>query len=60
MSNLLKINPVISISFSRSIVDLRNKVIHAYDIIDETIIWKIIMQDIPLLQVEVQQLLQKE
>jgi len=59
MSNLLKINPDISVSYSRPIVDLRNKVIHGYDTIDETIIWKIIMKDIPLLQQEVQQLMKE-
>ena len=49
MSKLLKINPTIPISFSRIIVDLRNKVIHSYDTIDDILIWKIIMKDIPLL-----------
>ena len=57
MNNLLRINPAIPVSHVRPIVDLGNKVIHGYDTIDETIIWKIIMKDIPLLQQEVQQLL---
>ncbi|MDP4129460.1 MAG: DUF86 domain-containing protein [Bacteroidota bacterium] len=39
------------------IVDLRNRVIHTYDSFDETIIWKIIVIDIPLLLEEVDQLL---
>src|SRR6266516_78865 len=56
-NELLKINPDIALSHARIIVDLRNRVIHAYDTIDETIIWKIIMKDIPLLLTEVQQLL---
>ena len=60
MNNLLKMNPKISISHARPIVDLRNKVIHGYDAIDETILWKIIMKDIPLLQQEVQQLLKEK
>lgn len=60
MSNLLKINLNISVSHARPIVDLRNKVIHGYDTIDETIIWKIIMKDIPVLQEEVQQLLKEK
>ena len=42
-----------SISYSRIIVDLRNKVIHAYDSVDDILIWKIIMKDIPLLLEEV-------
>lgn len=60
MNNLLKINPAIPIPHARIIVDLRNKVIHGYDTIDETIIWKIIMKDIPLLQPEVENLLNQE
>jgi len=57
MSKLLKINPDIPISHGRVIVDLRNRVIHAYDNVDETIIWKIIMKDIPFLLAKVQNLL---
>ncbi|MGI8952041.1 MAG: HepT-like ribonuclease domain-containing protein [Chitinophagaceae bacterium] len=59
MSNLLKINPLITISHTRPIVDLRNKVIHAYDAIDETILWKVIMKDIPVLFDEVKKLLKE-
>ena len=57
MSKLLKINPTISISYARIIVDLRNKVIHAYDSVDDILIWKIIMKDIPLLLEEAKKLL---
>jgi len=60
LNKLLKINPAIPISYTRQIVSLRNKVIHAYDTIDETIIWKIVMVDIPVLSEEVQQLLKDE
>ncbi len=45
---------------SRIIVDLRNRISHAYDSINDTIIWKIIMKDIPVLLTEVQQLLAQE
>ena len=41
VSRLLKIDSDIPISYSRVIVDLRNKVIHAYDSVDYNIIWKI-------------------
>lgn len=56
-SQLLKLNPKISLSYARLIVDLRNKVIHAYDTIDDMIIWKIVMKDIPVLLQEVNRLL---
>ena len=54
---LLRINPAISISFARIMVDLRNKIIHAYDAVNDTIIRKVIMKDIPLLAEEVAALL---
>jgi uncharacterized protein with HEPN domain len=59
ISKLLKINPLVPISNARFIVDLRNRVIHAYDAIDDVIIWKIIMKDIPILLQEVTVLLEK-
>lgn len=58
-NGLLKVNREISLSFARQIVDLRNRVIHAYDAIDEIIIWKIVMKDIPVLLEEVQRILTK-
>jgi uncharacterized protein with HEPN domain len=36
---------------------LRNKVIHAYDSVDDILIWKIIMKDLPLLLSESNNLL---
>lgn len=52
MARLLKFNPEIKISYSKIIINLRNKVIHAYDSVDNVIIWKIIMKDIPVLKEE--------
>jgi uncharacterized protein with HEPN domain len=43
ISKLLKMDPSISITYARLIVDLRNKVLHAYDTIDDTIMWKFIV-----------------
>lgn len=60
MNNLLKVNPNIQLEHARPIVNLRNKIIHAYNYIDETITWKIIMKDLPVLSGEVQQLLAEE
>ena len=37
-NNLLKISPELPLSSARKIVNLRNRVIHAYDDVDETII----------------------
>jgi uncharacterized protein with HEPN domain len=57
MSKILKLFPEISISYARVIVDLRNRVIHAYDSVDDIIIWKIIMKDLPKLYAESKTLL---
>jgi uncharacterized protein with HEPN domain len=57
---VLKINPSIAISYARIIVDLRDKAIHAYDNVNDIIIWKVIMKDIQVLEAEIRQLLSKE
>lgn len=56
-SRILKLAPELNISHARLIVDTRNKVIHAYDSVDEYIVWKIIVKDIPILKQEVSALL---
>ena len=50
ISRIKKINPEIIITSSRKIIDLRNKVIHAYDAVDDTIIWGIIIKHLPVLK----------
>ena len=57
ISRIKKINPEIIITSSRKIIDLRNKVIHAYDAVDDTIIWGIIIKHLPVLKTEVENLL---
>jgi len=59
MNRVLQLKPDIEISFARIIVDLRNKVIHAYDAVNNDSIWKIIIKDIPILKTEVEALLKK-
>jgi uncharacterized protein with HEPN domain len=57
IGRILKIDPEITITSSRKIIDLRNKVIHAYDAVDDTIIWGIIIRHLPVLKTEVEKLL---
>ena len=59
VSKLLKINPKISISYARQIVDLRNKVIHAYDNVNDIVIWNIVMNHLPNLNTEAEALIKK-
>ena len=57
INNLLKTNPKVNISFARQMVDLRNKVIHAYDNVNDLVIWGIVINHLPTLEQEVQNLL---
>ena len=57
VSKLLKINPSVSISYARQIVDLRNKVIHSYDNVNDIVIWSIIMNHLQTLKTEVELLM---
>ena len=56
-NRLLKIDSTIKIDNVRKIVDLRNWVIHGYDKIDDVIIWGIISKQLPLLKIQVDNLL---
>jgi len=59
-SRILKIDSNFPIEDARKIVDLRNWVIHGYDRIDDVIIWGIISKQLPILQKQVEALLQNE
>jgi len=54
---ILKKMPTIDISNARKIVDVRNRLTHGYDDIDDTQIWNIIINRLPLLNEEIQKLL---
>lgn len=60
VNKLLKINAAITISYTRQIVDLRNKVIHSYDNVNHTVIWSIIMNHLPTLRAEVELLMKDD
>ncbi len=57
MSRILKENSEIQISNSRKIVDVRNRIIHGYDSVSDDVIWGIVIKNIPVLQKEVENLL---
>lgn len=56
-NKILKENSAFPLIAAKKIISLRNRVIHAYDTVDETIIWKIIQKDLPILEKEVNELL---
>ncbi|MFK7049325.1 HepT-like ribonuclease domain-containing protein [Flavobacterium davisii] len=57
MNRILKLEPTITISNSRKIVDVRNRIIHGYDSVSDDVIWGIVIKNLPVLQVEVEELL---
>ena len=57
MNRILKVQSGIEISNSRKIVDVRNRIIHGYDSVSDDVIWGIVIKNLPILQKEVQELL---
>jgi uncharacterized protein with HEPN domain len=54
VKNLLQVQPDIQIQSSRKIIGLRNLISHAYDTVEDELIWGIIQKDIPRLAAEVE------
>jgi uncharacterized protein with HEPN domain len=55
LNRLRKIDPTLAdqIPEQRSIVSFRNVLIHGYDVVDDAVVWKIILQDLPQLRQQV-------
>ena len=53
---ILDIEPDIKISNARKIVGARNRIIHGYDDIDNAEIWSIIINSLPILKEEIEQI----
>ncbi|PQJ73817.1 DUF86 domain-containing protein [Polaribacter gangjinensis] len=60
MNRILKRNQPIKISNARKIVDVRNRIIHGYDTVSDAVIWGIVVKNLPVLQLEVEQLLNEK
>jgi uncharacterized protein with HEPN domain len=59
MNRVLKQERDIEISNSRKFVDLRNRIIHGYDSVSDEIIWGVVITYLPVLQAEIQSLLEE-
>ena len=57
MSRILNKDSSIDLSNSRKIVDTRNRIIHGYESVSDDIIWGIIVNHLPVLKSETEQLL---
>ena len=57
MSRILNKDESITLSNTRKIVDTRNRIIHGYDTVSDDILWNVIIQHLPILKHEIQELL---
>ncbi len=57
INRILAIEPEFPIQNARKIIGLRNQIIHAYDNISDENIWGIIMNHLPNLKVEIENLI---
>lgn len=57
MGRIMKEDPQFQINNARKIVGLRNQIIHAYDSISDENIWGIVINHLPLLKQEVEELI---
>jgi len=53
---ILEIDPNINISDARKIIGARNRIIHGYDDIDNAEIWSIVINSLPILKKEIDEL----
>lgn len=60
MSKLMKLDATLVIGDARRIIGLRNRIIHSYDALDEAIFWGVIQKYVPVLDHDVQALLNSE
>ncbi len=54
VNRILKEDKNITLTNARRIVDMRNYIIHAYDSVDDEVIWGIIIKHIPMLKTEIE------
>ena len=59
MNRVLKLNPDVSITSARRIVNTRNYLIHGYDSLRSDLIWAIVINHLPLLKNEIGQLIRE-
>ena len=57
MNRIEKLDPSLNISSKKQIINMRNRVIHGYDKIDDEIVWGIIERHLPTLKSEITNLL---
>ena len=59
VGRILKEDDDFPLAYGKTIVGMRNRIIHSYDAVDDNLVWKVIFKDIPILKTEVETLLKK-
>jgi len=59
LSRISEIEPDLIISDFKLIKGMRNRIIHAYDSVDDAIVWNAVKKHLPVLKSEVEQYLKK-
>ncbi len=54
-----QLNSELEISHKKKIIGLRHILVHDYDLVDPPIIWKIVVENIPLLKEEIDKLIKQ-
>ena len=57
MKRIENLDPTLNISSKKKIINMRNRVIHGYDKIDDELIWGTIIRHLPILKIEIGNLL---
>ena len=57
VNRIRKVDPTIEITYAKQIIATRNFVVHAYDAINNAMVWNIVINHLPNLQSEVEKLL---
>lgn len=56
INKIVQLNPAVQISRARQIIGLRNHIVHAYDSIEPSVLWRILIKDLPILKKEISDL----
>ncbi|MEM9991737.1 MAG: DUF86 domain-containing protein [Bacteroidota bacterium] len=54
VNQYLKESPKVELSNARKIVDFRNRLIHSYDNVDDSMVWVVLKKHLPTLQQEIE------
>lgn len=52
-----KLYPDLELTNMRKIISMRNRIIHAYDAVDDVLIWEVVKKHLPILKNEVEALI---